>query len=250
MKRSLILSVLACGASLVLGASVQAETPSPSPAASPSATSGAPAGHGHHRGGLVAHLTDALGLSGSQQAQVASIVEAAKPQLQQIRQTAETQRKQVFQTVDSQISGVLTADQQAKFAQLVQKFQGHAAGGGPRGAFVHHGGANAAVANGGGEAGQGDLLQRLTTQLGLSADQQGQIKPILAAAHTQIQSIRGNTSLTPGQKYDQIKTTMDAARGQINGILTPAQQQQLASLKGKFGRHHGAGASPSPSPAA
>ncbi|MGA3169408.1 MAG: hypothetical protein ABSE62_00185 [Chthoniobacteraceae bacterium] len=237
MKRNLILPILACGASLLLATVAQAQSPA-LVSGSSSATPGE--GGGHRHGGVLAHLTYALGLSGSQQAEIAPIIEAAKPQLKQIHDNAQTQRDQVLNNVGAQITPLLTPDQQTKFAAMLQRFEN--GGGAGRHFGRHFKGAGA-----GGAGGQGDMLARLTTQLGLTTDEQGQIKPILDAAHTQIESIRQNTSLTPEQKFAQIKTVMDAAHGQINGILTPAQQEQLASLKGQF-HHHNHHGWPSPSP--
>jgi hypothetical protein len=248
MKRQVILPLIACGASLLLAVSAQAQSPAIVSGSTPSATPGeGGGGGGHGHGGVLAHLAYALGLSGSQQAEIAPILEAAKPQLEQIRQNAQTQRDQVLSNVGAQVTPLLTPDQQAKFTAMLQKLEAGGGPGGPGGRGGHFGKhfkGEAAVSPGA----QGDLLARLTTQLGLSADQQSQIKPILDAVHTQIQSIRQNTSLTPEQKFAQVKTVMDAAHGQINGILTPAQQQQMASHQGQFHRHHGQG-QPSASPA-
>ena len=238
MKRYLILTSLACGASVMLAVTAQAQSsPSPSPAAAPACSPGAWAGHKHggHGGGVLAHLANALSLTGSQQAQIAPIIEAAKPQLKTIHDDAMAQRKAVIESAASQITPLLTPDQQTKFAQMVQKFENGPGAGGRHG-FGQFGGAAGA---------KGDILQRLTTQLGLTTDQQNQIKPILDAAHTQVVAIRQNTSLTEEQKFAQIKDTMEAAHGQIAGILTPAQQQQLAALKAKFHQGHG---QPSASP--
>ena len=241
MKRNLLLAFLACGAGLMLNLAAQAQspTPAPSPCASPCQWAGHK--HGGHGGGALEHLTSVLGLSGSQQAQIAPIIEAAKPQLKTIHDNAQAQRKAVIESAASQITPLLTPDQQTKFAQIVQNFENGKRPGGPHG-FGRFGGA-------GGPGAKGDVLQRLTSQLGLTTDQQNQIKPILDAAHAQVVTIRQNTSLTKEEQFSQIKGAMEAAHGQINGILTPAQQQQLEALKAKF--HHGHGepsASPSTNP--
>jgi len=247
MKRKLILTILACGASAMLSMAAQAQSPTPSD--TPAATPGPWAGHGHrgHGGGPLEHLAYALGLSGSQQAAIAPIIEAAKPQLKTIHDNAMAQRKAVIESAASQITPLLTPDQQTKFAQMVQRLEnGPAAAGGPaqRGFKRFRG---AAAGAGGNPGGQGEVLQRLTTQLGLTVDQQNQIKPILDAAHAQVVTIRQNTSLTEQQTFAQIKDTMQAAHNQIDGLLTPAQQQQLAAMKAKWRRGQGQpSASPSP----
>ena len=244
MKRNLLLTILACGASVMLNMAAQAQTPTPAPSASPCGSPRQWGGHNHGgHGSPLERLTSALGLSGSQQAQIAPIIEAAIPQLKTIHENAQAQRKVVIESAASQITPLLTPDQQTKFAQLVQNLENHGKGPGGRGHFGGFGGTGGP----GGPGARVNVLQMLTSQLGLTTDQQNQIKPILDAAHTQVQAIRQNTSLTKEQKFAQIKEAMEAAHGQVNGILTPAQQQQLEAMKAKF--HRGPGepaASPTP----
>ena len=244
MKRILILTFLACGASAMLGLTAQAQSPTPEPM--PSRSPGSWAGHKH--GGLMQHLTNSLGLSGSQQAEIAPIIAAARPQMKAIQEEAQAKRKALIESVSSQITPLLTPDQQTKFAQMVQRIETRTAGAGAGGGQGGRGFKRAAAGGSPGAAGgKGEVLQRLTSQLGLSADQQAQIKPILEAAHAQVVAIRQNTSLPAEQKFAQIKAAMEAARGQINGILTPAQQQQLDSLRMNFRPGQGRpSASPSP----
>jgi len=244
MKRNLILTFLACGASVLLGTAAQAQTPTPAPTATP-ACSACPVAHKHGGGGgLLGHLTQALSLSGSQQAQIAPILEQAKPQLKTIHDNAVAQRKTVIESVSSQVTPLLTADQQAKFAQLVQKFENGPGPGAPR---FRHFGAGAPGASPGAHV---DMLQKLTTELSLTTDQQNQIKPILDAAHAQVQAVHHDTTLTQEQKFAKVKETMEAAHSQIKGILTPAQQQTLEAMKAKFHRGHGPESQPSASPSA
>jgi Spy/CpxP family protein refolding chaperone len=235
MKRNVVLTFLACGASAMLTMAAQGQTPTPSPSPGD--------GSGHfHGAGLLGRLTYKLNLSGSQQAEIAPILEAAKPQLQAIHQQEKTSVDNLLGSVSSQISPLLTGTQQAQLDALVQKIE---SGPGPGGhGFGRHFGGPGGPGGPGG-AGQ---LQRLTTVLGLSADQQSQIKPILDAAHTQVQAIFANTSLTPDQKFEQAKETRQAADGQINGILTTQQQTQFAALKERMHRHWHGGPEASPSP--
>jgi Spy/CpxP family protein refolding chaperone len=252
MKRNLILTFLACGASLMLSMAAQGQqspalvsSTTSTPSASADSTPGEWTGHKHgHGGGILKHLTASLGLSGTQEAQVASILEAAKPQMKALHEEAKAKRTALIQSVSAQITPLLTPDQQTKFAAMVQKFEAGPRAGGRH--FGRHGG----VA---GSAGQAEMLQKLTTQLSLTSDQQAQIKPILEAAHTQMQSIHQDTTLTPDQKFAKVRATMQGVHSQINALLTPAQQQQLAAMKENF--HHGrraeaqsaAAATPTPS---
>jgi len=231
MKRKLIPVLLACGASVLLGtAYADVATPAPTPDSSPVEDAGP-----HHGDHLLKHLTYALGLTGSQQAEIAPILEAAKPQLKAIHQQAKTDRDSVFSSVSSQITPLLTGTQQAKFAEIIQRLEAGPGPGQGEGKQFRHG----PHGDGGGRG--GDQLAHLTTALGLTTDQQAQIKPILDAAHTQVKATFQNSSLTQEQKMTQVKSTLEAANSQINGILTPAQQAQFATLKQQWHHHHGQG---------
>src|SRR5271166_905941 len=97
MKRNLILTILACGASALLttGALAQATPDLSAPTTSGTTGDEGPGGEGNG-GGVLQHLTYALGLTGSQQAAIAPILEAAKPQLKAIREQAKTARDGVI----------------------------------------------------------------------------------------------------------------------------------------------------------
>ena len=101
-----------------------------------------------------------------------------------------------------------------------------------------------------GPAGGADMMEHLTKELTLTADQQTKIKPILDALHTQIQTIRQDTTLTRKDQMPKVKEARDAANAQINGILTPDQQAKYAAMQQKMHehRHEAAEANPSASP--
>jgi len=255
MKRNAVLTLLVCGASAMLCMAAQGQTPTPSPSPGD--------GPGHfHGAGLLGRLTYRLDLSGSQRAEIAPIVDAAKPQLEAIHQQEKAAVDNLVNSVSTQISPLLTGTQQAELNQLLQKIDnGPGPGGPPFGRFGHGrfggpggpGGPGGRGGRGGpggpGGPGGAGQLDRLTTVLGLSAEQQGQIKPILDAAHAQVKTVFSNTSLTMDQKIAQVKDVMDAANGQITGDLTPQQQTEFAALKEQRGhrRWQGPEASPSPS---
>jgi Spy/CpxP family protein refolding chaperone len=60
----------------------------------------------------------------------------------------------------------------------------------------------------------------LLAKLGLSAAQKQQIKDIMTAAHPQMQSLR-----------EQMHAQQAEVRAQVFKVLTPAQQEQLATLE-------------------
>jgi Spy/CpxP family protein refolding chaperone len=133
MKRNLILTLLACGAGLMLCAPARAQTADTtgtgSAAAAPAAsTSGAPteSPEGQRRGaGILRHLIEELNLSGTQQAAVAQILEAAKPEIKAMREKAKADRDALVDSVSAQITPLLTPGQQAKLSELVQSFKEH-----------------------------------------------------------------------------------------------------------------------------
>lgn len=108
---------------------------------------------------------------------------------------------------------------------------GHAHAGGHRGKW----GADGAAAGG------GQRLERLISELNLSAEQQAQIKPLIEAAHTQAEAVRADSSLSREQKMAKLRETHQALRGQLQGILTAEQKQKLETLRENFREHHGRG---------
>jgi len=75
-----------------------------------------------------------------------------------------------------------------------------------------------------------EQLAWLTTKLGLSATQQGQIKPVLVSKGEQLKTIFENTSLTEEQKHDQVKALFESTNQQIESYLNPAQVTQFKEL--------------------
>jgi Spy/CpxP family protein refolding chaperone len=98
----------------------------------------------------------------------------------------------------------------------------------------------------------GLALEKLTTKLTLTADQQAQVKPILETASAQILSAKLEKSLTLPERLLRAKQVLEDASNQINGLLTPDQQAKFAALKEQIQeRPLGAeGSEPSQSPSA
>jgi Spy/CpxP family protein refolding chaperone len=80
--------------------------------------------------------------------------------------------------------------------------------------------------------------KELSKKLGLTADQTAQIEPILADRDQRVQALNSNTSLDPKSMRKQRRAIMTDSEAKLNAILTPAQQQQWATLKAE--RKHGA----------
>ena len=77
-------------------------------------------------------------------------------------------------------------------------------------------------------------LARLTTKLGLSDTQQGQIGPVLVSRDAQFKTIHENTSLSEDQKHEQMKALMESTNQQIESFLNPAQVAQFKEMH----QHH------------
>ena len=74
---------------------------------------------GHHCGGFgLEHLTKELDLTADQQAKVAPIVDAAKPQIKAIHEEAMQKMRAIMESTGAQIRPLLNPQQQAKFDAL------------------------------------------------------------------------------------------------------------------------------------
>jgi Spy/CpxP family protein refolding chaperone len=71
-------------------------------------------------------------------------------------------------------------------------------------------------------------MQRMASQLDLTADQKAKIDPILAEDAKQVRALRGDTSPEAAAKKAEIRKATDA---QIKPILTAAQWDKLQQLR-------------------
>lgn len=78
---------------------------------------------------------------------------------------------------------------------------------------------------------RGDQMERMAQKLNLSEQQKDQLKPILQQSREQAKATKDDTSLTQEQKREKLQTLRQQTRSQVNGVLTPAQQQQMAQLR-------------------
>jgi protein CpxP len=74
-------------------------------------------------------------------------------------------------------------------------------------------------------------LEMMTQQLKLTNDQQQNIKIILEDESQQIESLRSNTSLTQQERRSKMRELRQNTKSQMNSILTPEQQTQLAQAQ-------------------
>src|SRR5216117_2967929 len=79
--------------------------------------------------------------------------------------------------------------------------------------------------------GHGFGLERLTTSLDLTSDQQTKVQPIIDGAKPQIAAIHQ-------EAMQKMKTVMDSTLSQIRPLLTPDQQKKLDAVQKSSSRHH------------
>jgi Spy/CpxP family protein refolding chaperone len=80
------------------------------------------------------------------------------------------------------------------------------------------------------------VRQHVAKKLDLSADQISQFKAERAKIVTEIKSIRDDTSLTREQKRAKVRETVQAARAEMRGVLTPEQQTKVKHMRERL-RH-------------
>jgi Spy/CpxP family protein refolding chaperone len=84
----------------------------------------------------------------------------------------------------------------------------------------------------------GSSMQHIASKLNLSQQQQDQLKPILEKQRQEMQAIRKDTSLTSDQKKQKFRVLHQDFQNQVNGVLTPEQQQQWQQLKAHGKQRH------------
>lgn len=76
-----------------------------------------------------------------------------------------------------------------------------------------------------------DALTRISTELNLTEDQKGKLKPILENELSQLVGLRNDTSMSTDVKQTKAKAIHESANTQISAILTPEQQQKWDAMK-------------------
>jgi periplasmic protein CpxP/Spy len=91
-------------------------------------------------------------------------------------------------------------------------------------------------------------LQRMTQQLGLSADQQKQIRPILVDRQQKMQAVWQNQTLSREDRRSQMMSIREDTKGKIEAVLTDEQKQTFEAMQERRGRRGGDGGEPQPQP--
>ena len=82
----------------------------------------------------------------------------------------------------------------------------------------------------------GEMRERLVTGLGLSAEQQKKLDPILAETRQQMSALR---DLSESERQPRAAKVREATRAKIREILTPEQRAKYEELAGRDGRGAG-----------
>jgi periplasmic protein CpxP/Spy len=104
---------------------------------------------------------------------------------------------------------------------------------------------NAAPAQEQGQYGRGGhmdpnrQLEHMTKELGLSADQQAQIKPVLMDRDQKMQALFQNQSLSREDRRAQMMAIRQDSTTKINAVLNDQQKQKFAAMQEHMGRRGG-----------
>ena len=88
----------------------------------------------------------------------------------------------------------------------------------------------------------------MAKKLGLSADQQTQLEPILADREQQMQGVRADTTLAPNDRREKARGIMQDSDSKIDAILTDPQKQQYEQMKQSHRAARQQGQSPAAAP--
>ncbi|HYN15347.1 MAG TPA: hypothetical protein VES66_06110 [Terriglobales bacterium] len=90
-----------------------------------------------------------------------------------------------------------------------------------------------------------ERLQHMTKMLNLSDDQQAKVKPILQDEHSQMASLKQDTSMSQQDRHTKFEQIHDATKQKIRGVLNDEQKAKFDSMharhKGHMGKHGGQG---------
>jgi protein CpxP len=90
-----------------------------------------------------------------------------------------------------------------------------------------------------------EQVARMTKRYNLSADQQTQIKPIVADSQQQMMALRQDSSMSRDDKMAKMKSIHEDANTKISAILNDSQKQKFAADQQKMQERmmqHGGGA--------
>jgi periplasmic protein CpxP/Spy len=88
-------------------------------------------------------------------------------------------------------------------------------------------------------------LKHLTKQLDLSAEQQGQIKPILESRDQQMKQLWQDQSIAQQDRFTKMKAIRDDSKAKIEAVLNDTQKQKYEAMQARMMEHgRGPGSGP------
>jgi Spy/CpxP family protein refolding chaperone len=173
-------------------------------------------------------MAQELNLSDQQKTQMQSLMQNQRQQVQAVRndssltaQQKQDKLKQLRESNHHQVMAVLTPEQQQKWQQFRSEHKG--------------------MGKGGMGGGMGPMAR-----LNLTPEQKTKLQPIFQSSRQQMQAVRNDASLTPEQKQAKIREIRQNTQSQVNGILTPEQQQQWQQMR-QMRQNRGGKQAPPPS---
>lgn len=82
-------------------------------------------------------------------------------------------------------------------------------------------------------------LKHMTKELGLSADQENQIRPILVDRQQKMQALWQNQSLSREDRRSQMMSIRQDSNAKIEALLTDEQKQKFETMQERQGRRGG-----------
>lgn len=158
--------------------------------------------------------TEQLNLTADQKAKLKTIREAHRKQWQELKKQDnitvkewKTRRQELAQKQHTEMSAILTAEQQQQLATM----HGDRSKGMQGKGFRQHG--------------------QPMAQLNLTDAQQTKMKAANQSFKTKRAALRSNTTLAQAQKKEQMQALAQQHRQEVKAILTPEQQQKLETLR-------------------
>jgi len=227
MKRLIAIALVM---SMAIPAIVWAEAPSTQPAPEKKQEdnrSGPRQGPGQRQNtrGMIERLNEVLrelNVSEEQQAQIDSILERARDDMQSLRKEMENSdlrpRERMARVRDTlrqyheEIANVLNEEQRAAFREKVQSFINNA----PGGMML-------------------DRFENTIKQLEITPEQQSQIDAILVDAKAKLDELRKEAQGAGGEIRDKARTLMQDTRRKLGEVLTQEQKDKLQEMLPRFG---------------
>ncbi len=89
-------------------------------------------------------------------------------------------------------------------------------------------------------------LEHMTKELGLSADQQSQIKPLLVERQQKMQAIFQDQSLSREDRRARMQAIRTDSQSKIEAVLNDQQKQKFEAMQQHMGRRGGENGGPPP----